>query len=220
MNLIFVLGGLLIAALMLASIVHRYQVHMAQKRMKIQRLLRGVDFEEGLLDRLSGCPFPAETRQLLQKDMLARYQAIRGVDRRYEGIDRLIGEIGQTLASPEVASQSHNILDKPHLQKVVDALGELMGFLQEGGLLNRTPAEVVREHVEKLGRQRAECVSRFHFTKAEQSFEEGNVHDALGHCNAIKEFLTDKGPNSDEVKALYDEAEALRKRISEHEADN
>ncbi|MBL3528650.1 MAG: pyruvate-flavodoxin oxidoreductase [gamma proteobacterium endosymbiont of Lamellibrachia anaximandri] len=220
MNLIFVLGGLLIAALMLASIVHRYQAHMAQKRMKIQRLLRGVDLVEDLLDRLSGCPLPAETRQLLQKDMLARYQAIRGVDRRYEGIDRLIGEIGQTLASAEVASQSHKILDKPHLQKVVDAFGELMGFLQEGGLLNRTPAEVVREHVEQLAMQRAECVSRFHFAKAEQLFEEGNVRDALGHCNAIKEFLTEKGPNSDEARMLYDEAEALRKRISEHEADN
>ncbi len=220
MNLIFVLGGLLIAALMLASIVHRYQVHMAQKRMKIQRLLRGVDLVEDLLDRLSGCPFPAETRQLLQKDMLARYQAIRRVDRRYEGIDKLIGEIGQALASAEVASQSQNIFDKSHLQKVVDAFGELMGFLQEGGLLHRTPVEVVREHVEKLAMQRAECVSRFHFTKAEQSFEEGKVHDALGHCNAIKEFLTEKGPNSDEVRALYDEAEAFRKRISEHEADN
>ena len=220
MNLIFVLGGLLIAALMLASIVHRYQAHMAQKRMKIQRLLRGVDLVEDLLDRLSGCPFPAETRQLLQTDMLARYQAIRGVDRRYEGIDRLIGEIGQTLASVEVASQRHNILDKPHLQKMVDAFGELMGFLQEGGLLKRTPAEVVREHVEKLGMQRAECIHRFHFAKAEQSFEEGNVHDALGHCNAIKEFLTEKGPNSNEVRVLYDEAEALRKRISERESDN
>ncbi|MBA1330097.1 pyruvate-flavodoxin oxidoreductase, partial [Candidatus Endoriftia persephone str. Guaymas] len=45
-TLIAILGGLLVLALFLSGIVQRHQQAVEAKRIKIQRLLRGVDLVE------------------------------------------------------------------------------------------------------------------------------------------------------------------------------
>lgn len=213
-NLYLALGSLLFVALILASAVRRYQEVMAERRMRIKRVLRGVDLLQDLFYRISGCPLPMELEKVLRQDILARFQKVKQIDARYREIDRMIEDAEQA-ANQVVENQRFGIQDKLQLNKITQALGEMIGFLRNGTLLSPLSAEQARRYSELVGIRRSECVYRYHIEQAKSLHEENRVHEALGHCNSIKTFLKEHGPSSDQVKGWYDEAEELRKALSE-----
>ncbi len=213
-NLFIALGGLLIFALMLASAVRRYQELMAERRMRIKRIIRGVDLIKDLFERINGCPLPAELAKALHQDVLTRLQKVRQIEARFQGIDELITEAEQVVLQM-VETKRFEIWDKPHRQKITHALGEMIGFLQGGGMLTPLTGEQLREFIELAGTRRAECVYRYHLEQAKKLQQAEQLHDALGHCDSIKAFLNEHGPASDQVKAWYAEAEDLSKVLSE-----
>ncbi|EGV51000.1 hypothetical protein [Candidatus Endoriftia persephone] len=216
-TLIAILGGLLVLALFLSGIVQRHQQAVEAKRIKIQRLLRGVDLVENILFRLQGCHLPNEVERLLREDLLARYRAVKKVEPKYEGIDELLEMTEQALATLGDAAKADEITDKFHLQKLTSVINELIDFIKQGGLLTPITAEAVRDLVDLIGTRRAECLATFHMQKARELQLEGDIHAALGHCSAIKDYLNRNGPVNERVKALFREAEALRKALSEGE---
>ncbi len=213
-GLFVLLGGLLIFTLMMASVVRRYQERMAEKRLRVQRIIRGVDVIEDLLKHSTGCSLPAEVEKLLREDVLSRLQSVQQIDGRFQGINRLIKEAELAL-HPHQSGQRPVVQDYRQLQKMTTALSQLMDFLKEGRLLKPLIAEQVRIYVEQLGTLRAECVYGFHLERANQFLQAGKRHNALGDYKSIKSFLSEHGPDNDQVKAWYDEAESLRKAISE-----
>lgn len=217
-NLFIALGGLLIFTLMLASIVRQYQERMAEKRMRIQRIVRGVDQIVDLLQRVVGCPLPAEIEKLLREDILSRYRAVRQIDRRFLGIEELISAAEQAVGLVR-EGQNFDIQDKPQLLKITNAMGEMIGFLQIGMLLRPMTQAKIRAFIELLGTRRSECVYRFHLAKAKEMQEQDQLHGALGHCNSIKTFLTEHGPANNQAKAWFAEAEELRKSLLSKASD-
>ncbi|MDJ0806254.1 MAG: pyruvate-flavodoxin oxidoreductase [Gammaproteobacteria bacterium] len=213
-NLFIALAALLIITLMLASTVRRYQELMAEKRARIKRTLRGVDLIQALCDRIAGCPLPVELERLLQQDILVRFQRVKQIDARFEGVDALIADAEHAI-SQVVESQHFDIQNKPQLQRITGALGELIEFLRSGRLLTPLTAEQAGQYVEQVATLRAESVYRYHMEQARHFQDEDKLHDALGHCNSVKTFLNEHGPDNSQVKAWYAEAETLRKTLSE-----
>ena len=207
-NLFIALGGLLILALMLASVMRRYQEVMAERRMRIKRIMRGVDLIRAMLERVSGCPLPLELEKLLVGDVLARFQKAREIDANYQGIEDLIGDAEQRKHGV-VESKAFVIRDKPHLHRIAQALAEIINFLQEGGLLAQLTSERSRRFIELIGTLRAECVYRYHLEQAKRLQEEAKVREAIIHCNSIRSFIKQNGPSNDQVKAWYAEADEL-----------
>ncbi|MEN8179500.1 MAG: pyruvate-flavodoxin oxidoreductase [Pseudomonadota bacterium] len=213
-KLFIALGGLLIFTLVLAGAARRYQELMAERRMRIKRILRGVDLVKDLFERITDCPLPAELERILHQDILARFLRVREIDARYKGIEALIADAEQA-GNQVVESQRFDIQDKPQLQKITQALGEMINFLQNGSLLTPLSAEQAAKYMELVGTRRSECVYRFHMEQARKLQEEDELHGALGHCNSVKTFLNEHGPVSSQVKAWFAEAEELRKVLSE-----
>ena len=216
MNLFITLGGLLILTLMLASLLRRYQERMAEKRLRIQRIIRGVDEIEDLLRQSTGCSLPAEIERVLREDVLARFHLVRKISRRFKGIAALIEGAEQALAQPP-GGPRQRVQDKYQLQQVIKDLGELMDFLRAGRLLQPLPVEQLRRYVEQVGTRRAECVYRFHMEQAVRLRQAGRLHDALTHCNRVRTFVHEYGPANEQVKAWYAEAEVMRKELREAE---
>jgi hypothetical protein len=207
-NLFIALGGLLILALMLASVMRRYQEVMAERRMRIKRIMRGVDLIRAMLERASGCPLPVELEKLLVGDVLARFQKVREIDANYQGIDEVIGSAEQRKREV-VESKAFEIRDKPHLHRIAQALAEIINFLQEGGLLTPLTSERSRHFIELIGTLRAECVYRYHLEQAKRLREAAQVRQAIIHCNSIRSFIKQNGPSNDQVKAWCAEADEL-----------
>lgn len=206
------LGGLLILALILASIVRQYQERMAVKRMQIQRVIHGIDRIGDLLQRVAGCPLPVEIEKALREDVLSRYLKVRQIDSRFLGIAALIKE-AETALSLVRESHGFEVRDKPHLLKITKALGELIEFLRTGAWLHPLTQEKMHSFTELLGTLRSECVYRFQMAKAKEMREQGQIRAALEHCRVLNSFLNEYGPANSQGQAWYREAEELRKAL-------
>ena len=207
-SIFITLGGLLIFTLLLASLVRQYQERMAVKRMQIRRLLRGVDQIVDLLQRVSDCPIPAEIERILRKDVLERYLKVQQIDRDFMGIEAMINQ-AQDAAGQVQEKQGFNIQDQSHLSRVTRALGEMIGYLQCGMLLQPVSQEQIQAFTELLGTCRSECVYRHHMAKAEEMRQAHRIHAALEHYNRIKLLLKEYGPDNSQVQTWCKEVEGL-----------
>jgi len=215
-NLFIALGGLLILALVLASGVRRYQQRMAEKRLRIQRILRGVDLIEELLGRTGDCAPPLEIERLLREDIVARYRLVSRIDGRYQGIEALLVEAQQALAGcRDRGVDETGIEERVQMERASGALGELIGLLRQGGLLKPMAPEQLRERVHRLALRRAECVRRFYLARAEQLRGEARLSEALAQCQGLKTFLSENGPNCEKVREWYGEADTLARSIGD-----
>jgi hypothetical protein len=208
------LGGLLIFTLLMASVVKYYQQQMAEKRLKIQRVLRGVDLVEGLLSRVAGCSFPAELETLLRRDILDRYQQVKKIHRRYGEIDTLLESAEHNL-SQIVTSRKIEIADMGQLTRITSAYTEAIGYLSEGWMVSPLTQEQVSGLVEMAATRRAEAVRAYHLQQANDLREADDLRGAAEHCYNIKSFLREQGPDNDQAIAWYKEAEELRMELVE-----
>lgn len=204
----------MILTLALASIVRRYQEVMAERRMRIRRILRGVELLQDLIQRIDGCPLPAELQHVLRQDILERYRMVGQIDRHFEGIDVWIAEAEQSV-NQVVETVRFEIHDKPQLLKITNALAELIGFLREGRLMSPLSAGRSKKLVELAVTRRAESVYRFHRERAVKCEKEKQLENALKHCTSIKAFLTEQGAVNPQIESWIEEADVMRDRYSE-----
>lgn len=213
-NLFIALGGLLLLTLVTASLFKRYQERMAEKRRRIQRLLRGVDQIERLLFQLDSCPLQPEVDKVFREDVVRRFRKVREIHPRYKGIDVAITEAEEALKQPRL-NQEPEIRDAQQLQKVIATLNEVIGFLQQGGLAAPLKASQLSELVELVATRRAEAVYRFHRQQAEGAENEGRPQDAIKHYSNIRSYLYENGPTVERVKQWYEEAGEMKERLKD-----
>lgn len=214
MTLFFVLGGLLILTLMLASIAQRYHAYLEERRRRIERILHRVGEMEGLLHQMSGLPVPVEVEQILYKDVLARLNVVKSVHSRYEGIDRMIADAGRALSALQPRPLDCN-LDEKQLETLIRTLGEVLWMVQERRFLSPVSDEERMQLMQIIALRRAECLSYFHQREANRMRSEGQLHQAAWHCNQIRTFLKENGPDNDRVRSWYRDAEQMYREISQ-----
>jgi hypothetical protein len=208
------IGGLLIFTLLMASVVKHYQEQMAAKRLRIQRVMRGVDLIESLFARVTACPFPAELENLLRQDILNRYQQVRSIHRRYQGIEALLveaeGQLQQVSPARKIA-----IDGMAQLNQVIAAYTETIGLLSEGWLLRPLTQEEMNGFVDLAATRRAEAFRAYNLQQANDLKERGDPHGAVEHYIGIKSFLREQGPDNAQAKSWYQEAERLKRELLE-----
>ena len=209
-NLLFVLGGLLFLTLFSASLFKSYQERMAEKRRRIQRLLRGVDMVERVMFRLDGFPLQAEVERLMWEDVLNRYRKVKEIHARYQGLDGSIARVEALLNQPRPHGEVL-IHDAPKLRRIIVSLNEVIGIIKQGMLLTRLQSKRITELVELVATRRAEAVYRYHKHKAEELNAQGDTKQAVKHCLNIRSYLFENGPTNDQVKQWYEEADAMKK---------
>lgn len=202
--------GMVLATLLLAAILSRYQAHQAAVRAMVRRLESGLSVISNALDALARVPLSRELRVALRGEVLARYQKIRRLHRRYPAImDKIRAAEDALNAEGPPRSDGVGVIESEQaLRRTVAALDELMAVIGHGNTLQPVPRDVRGIFQRELGERRAEAMARFHLVEARRQQGNGNISSARKHLTTLMRVLRQRGPSTDFVRELYAEAEA------------
>jgi hypothetical protein len=201
--------GLLAATLLLAAINHRYQRYQAEVRAAVRRFeARLLQITEALA-ALGPVPLSRELRVLLRADVLARYQRIARLYRRYPDIRQRLAEAETALhAEGDLPGRNVGPIDSEQsFRRFTSSLDNLIDIIRHGALLQPVPRDVREIFVRELGERRAEVMARFHLVEARRLEQQGDLTKARAHLTTLMQRLRRLGPSTPFVQALYDEAE-------------
>lgn len=211
--------GMLLLMLSMAAVMSLYQAHLAAVRGAVRHLDAGAEKTSAALQALGHVPLSRELRLTLRSDMLARYQKIRGLYRRYPGIAeriRLAENDLDTEGAPAPGGVGP-IESEQEFRTTIAALDRLMASFGQGGTLQPVPADVCQIFRRELGERRAEVMSRFHLVEARRQDQRGNSTRARTHLMALIQALRQYGPKTGFVRALYAEAESALSALDERQ---
>jgi len=213
--------GLLLATLLMGSLVNRYQAHQALVGSRVRRLEAGAAQIAEALSVLRGVPLSRELRLALRGEVLARYQKIRRLYRRYPALLEHIraAEAALHAEGAKGAGGVGPIEGEAALRRTLRALDLLLGVTEPGGALQPVPADVRGIFRRELGERRAEVISRFHLVEARRFENAGNLMRARSHLTMLSQVLRQRGPATDFVRELYTEAESAMSMLGRRQAD-
>jgi hypothetical protein len=205
MTLFWVLGGLLILTLVLASIAQRYHAYVEERRRQIERILQRIVELEEIVRRLQGLPLPPELMPLLYRDILARLYVIKQVYSRQPGIDERIAGTTRAQATAEHAPVGSTELHELEFEQLMRGLGQVHWMLQERRFVAPITEDERSRLMQGIAMSRAESHYRYHRRLAERRAQEGQLHQALWHCNQVRRFLLDEAPENELIDTWYRE---------------
>jgi hypothetical protein len=212
--------AMVLATLLMASLVHRYQLHLASVQSRVRRLAAGAAQIEHALAGLRSVPLSRELRITLRGDVLARYQRIRRLYKRYPGLAERLRSAESALHS-EGASSGRGvgpIEDDEAFRRIIVSLDRLLDAVAPGGLLQTLPGDVREIFRRELGERRAEAMSRFHLVKAKRLEAAGTMTRARSHLTTLLHVLRERGPSTDFVRELHAEAAAALSALGKSRA--
>ncbi|MES9993870.1 MAG: hypothetical protein ABW098_18125 [Candidatus Thiodiazotropha sp.] len=214
MSIFFAVGGLLVLALVLASIAHRYSAYVEERRQHVLRILKRVDGIDGLLKRMVGLPVPLEMERILRRDTLARLLAAKGIHARYPGIDGMISSAQQALeqAAPRAASVEMN---EHKIERFSRLMTELEWLLRENRLLVEINEEEKENLLGMLVMRHSETLHHYHLAEAKRLLKSNQLHQAQWHCEQMKFILKERGLANEEMEGWYQEAEQLHGEVAQ-----
>jgi hypothetical protein len=213
-TLFWVLGGLLILTLMLASIAQRYHAYVEERRRQIERILQRTAELEEIVRRLQGLPLPPELVPLLYRDILARLYVIKQIYSRQPGIDKKIAETTREQAATEHTPAPSTELQELEFKRLMQGLSQVHWMLQERRFVTPVDEAERGRLMQDIEMCRAESLYRFHRPLAERRAQEGQLHQALWHCNQVRRFLRDEAPENELTDSWYREFDERYRAIS------
>jgi hypothetical protein len=211
-TLYFVLGGLLVLVLVLASIAQRYHDYVEERRTRIQRILARVDELDGMLLRMAGLPLPEGIEGLIRQDMLERLMAAKQIHGGYPGVSRRIQETRNALNEIQKRPASFD-LDALRLEQFSRLTSELLWILQERRLMVPIPEDQRIRWLAALNLGRADAMTRYHLREAERLEQGGQLHQAQWHCQQLRRILEPLIPTHQQVEEWLQSNQVLSQRI-------
>lgn len=201
--------GMLLLMLFMASALNRYQAHQSRVHAAVRRLEAGVNDITGALSALRSVPLSRELRVTLRGEVLARYQKIRRLYRRYPSIVENISaaETALNAEGAQVAKGVGPIDSDAAFRTTIGALDILIETVSSGYTLQPIPRDVRTIFGRELGERRAEVASRFHLVQARRHEDSDSIGKARAHLTTLMQILRQRGPSTDFVRELYGEAE-------------
>jgi hypothetical protein len=179
----------------------------------------GIATLQQSLDALASVPLSREIRLTLRGDILARYQRIAALYRRYPGIEARIQAV-ETKLNSEGAPSPNGVGPIETAQRLHDinvAIDALVQFLQHGETLRPIPPDVRKIFLRELGERRAEANARWHLTQSRDYAFKGDAVRAQAHVTTLMQLLR-RGPGTQFVHELYAEAERALVTVFEKNA--
>lgn len=205
---------LVVLLVVVASAVKKYQTHMAHKRATVRRVTSAIPMIEESLEALNTLPLASELRLMLRGDVVNRLQEARKVLSSYNDIDTLIASAQKRLDDEKLHQVDEIPLVESEQERVVlfDALLRLTEYLQGGGPIEHFSTDQRHAYIVEMKELRAEILARFHNEQAELLRDEHGAK-ARQHLMALMAVLKERGPNTERVRDLYHEAEAMMEEL-------
>jgi hypothetical protein len=204
--------GLVVALLFAAAMVKRYQDYKAQQRATLRRVESAIPLIEQALKDLAEVPLSRNLRVLLRGDVFSRYQTIHQLHRRYPEIDKRLQEARSRMDTegPDSGGTVPPIPDEQYFRLLLGGIDRLVGFFERGGPIRGQRVEERLAMLQQLKERRAETLARYHMVQANRYQEDGDTNRARQHLKTLIEELRKRGPNTDFVRELYQEAEQMQ----------
>lgn len=202
--------GMLLATLFMASVLNRYQAHQARLRAAVRRLEGGLLRTIDALAKLGGVPLSRELRVTLRGDILARYQRIQRLYRRYPDIGRKISEAEHALNAEGALTNDGvgPIEDEQAFRVMTAAMKELIAVIEQGDTLKPIPTDVRKIFRRELGERHAEVMARFHLVAARRYENDGDLARARAHLTTLLQLLRRSAPKTPFIAELVSETES------------
>lgn len=209
--------GMLLSTLLAAALYTRYLAYLADVRIAVRRLDLGIRETTSALAALTQVPLSRELRLTLRSDILARYQKIRTLYRRYPGVIEGIRSAEQALDAegPPATNGVGPLASERAFRATLAALDRLHAILARGGTLRPVPADVRRIFLREIAERRAEVTSRFHLVEARRHDANGNPTRARTHLLALLQALRQHGPATQFIRELASEANSALLKLSD-----
>jgi hypothetical protein len=203
--------GMLLATLFLAALLNRYQAHQAAVRAAVRRLESGLLQIQGALERLADVPLSRELRVTLRSEVLARYQRIQRLYRRYPDIGRRISDAEKALNAqgPTAGSGVGPIENEQVFRGMHQSMKELISVIEHGDTLQPIPRDVRVIFRRELGERHAEVMARFHLVAAQRLEKEDRLSRARAHLTTLMHLLRTRCPATPFVRELFSETEHM-----------
>jgi hypothetical protein len=170
---------------------------------------------EDIVRQLQGLPVPAEGLRLLYRDILARLEVIRQVHRRQPGIGgRMLKVVEAQAAVGESDGLASVDLSDTEMERLMRGLGQLLWMLKERRFVAPVGEDERERLMQSLAMWRAEAHYRFHRRQAVRMVEQRQLHQALWHCNQVRQFLREKAPDNPSTRGWYEELDERYREIS------
>lgn len=215
-----VVAGMLLATLFMAAVLKRYQEYQARVRSLVQRIERGLNTIESALQILHAVPLTHELRVILYGDVVARYERIRVLYRKFPDLKERLQQARQTLqAQGPAATGGVGAIDSEQVfRQRIDALDQLIALIRDAETVRPVPQDVRRILLRELGERRAEVMARFHLVASRRLKHEGRASRARAHLTTLMQVLRSRGPSTDFVRELYREAQSALHDFDDHGA--
>jgi len=190
--MLVVLAGMAFLSLFVAGLINKYESYMAEKRLVVQRLLRGIAELQPLLDTPPEGGIPQGMGQCMRQEILARYIAIKKVMPNHPGINQSINQSG-LLLQQEPAGLTNpippSIAERMQLDDYWKKLGQFMHILQSGDLGSGIGREKRAAYQQFILLLKAESASAYFKQSGAQMAEAGDFRGALGAIRALDGYL-------------------------------
>lgn len=203
--------GMVLALVFAAGLLRRYQQYKAQQRAQVRRIASAIPIIEEALTVLGPVPLSRNLRILLRGDVQNRYQTIRQLHPRYPEIERCLQEARsrQDSEGPDSNGSVPPIEDEQQFTAMLRAIDNLTEYLERGGPIAGYPVDRRMALLAELKERRAEVLARFHIVQASREHAGGDSKLARRHLHTLMGLLRERGPNTEFVRALYQEADKL-----------
>ena len=212
-TLFFVVGGLLVLTLVLASIIQRYNDYIEERNQKVQRILNRVTEIEALIGRMPGLPVPAEAETLLRRDVHARLKALQRMHPKYQGINQMIQAAEQAIGQVKPETEER-LLDTPRLEQFSRLSKEISWLLKENRLLTPVSDTVREQLTTKLEFRRVETTYHHHIRQAERLIKAEQLHQAQWYCSQMKTLIKPWSHTNNQAAVWYQEVLRVCKKVS------
>ncbi|MET0028934.1 MAG: hypothetical protein ABW101_15000 [Candidatus Thiodiazotropha sp.] len=218
-TLFLVLGGLLVLALVLASIAQRYNDYVEERRMQILRILHRVDELEAMVQRMAGLPLPLDAQRLIRQDIIERLKAALRIHAAYPGLTRRMREAESALEGIQAGPASFD-LDALRLEQFTRLSGELLWMLQEHRLITPIAEDQRSQLMTRLNLGRADAMTRHHLREAQRLEQDAQLHQAHWHCLQLRHLLEPLAASHPEAAEWLQGSRELCQRIKRRIQDD
>lgn len=202
-------AGMIVLAVLTASLVTSYHTSQQLRRMRIRQLIGGIHGLEALLQLLAGVSLPRDVRLLFRRDILARYRALKRVHASYPGIDEQIARARRQLEgeSPDAGPT----VPVPPSQQVYEqwmaGLSEAVDIVRHGRLQLAVPLPERAAALQRLLERQAECLYGYHMNEVDKFKQEGRIINARSRIQNLQDLIRSLGVHTPRVEELLDESE-------------
>lgn len=181
------IGTLLFITTIASNIAEAIERREQEKKIKVLKLKREIDFIGEYLQQLKDFDLPAQIIHLLESEVLARFEKIKLINKNYEDIDDLISESKErlkqeTIEEAEQATEpTQMIISEDTLKRRLNEVRQLLAYIDDLAFMSAETRTSQLDYTDILITFRFEKLNSFYSKHAQKVLLDNN-YDLAREC--------------------------------------